>query len=468
MVSKGVGSLLFKGDLKHYYRQIFVDPANAVKLRYFIDDVMFIDSTLPMGMTSSCYIAQWVSCIISYIMKQQGYSAVNYIDDLGGVNTPSNANSAFDELGNILAEIGILESVRKTSPPLTKMTFLGILLDSVSQTVSIDSDRLSQIKEIVSLWLSKSTASLQELQCLVGMLSFTATCVHEGHLFFSHILVVLKQAYHCDRQINISVEMQKDLHWWNTSLDDYNGISCIPNEIWSRPNEVFSSDSCLTGCGACSLTHFFHFKLPSDIIKQGRYINQFELYAILIAVREWASKFRNRNILVYCDNQTSVNILCNGCVNCTFMQKCLREIRYHSANFNFRIRAVYLHGEDNRISNSLSRWHLSESCRDEFRKATKNLNLSEMIVSNFAVNKPKRPLPPPLPLDNLAGRWFQLEMEMSKSQCYKWQYISKLFKLSKIIWRILCQMQLQTIPIKGDYGEHVCSILVRKVKTTNN
>ena len=68
------------------------------------------------------------------------------------------------------------------------------------------------------------------------------------------------------------------------------------------------------------------------------------------------------------------------------MQKCLRQIRYHSAKFNFRIRVVYLCGEENRISDSLSRWHLSQSYREEFFKATKNLNLSETIVLNFTVN----------------------------------------------------------------------------------
>ena len=82
----------------------------------------------------------------------------------------------------------------------------------------------------------------------------------------------------------------------------------------------------------------------------------------------------------------SVNVLHNGHVDCTFMQKCLREIRYYSAKFNFRIRVVYLRGEDNRISDSLSRWHLSQSYRDELFKATENLQLTEMIVSNFEIN----------------------------------------------------------------------------------
>ena len=47
---------------------------------------------------------------------------------------------------------------------------------------------------------------------------------------------------------------------------------------------------------------------------------------MLIAMREWAPQFQNKNILVYCDNQTSVKILHHGHVDYTFMQNCLREI----------------------------------------------------------------------------------------------------------------------------------------------
>ena len=58
MVLKGVGSLLFKRDLRRYYHQIFVDPADVAKLGYYLDDLLYFDATLPMGLTSACYIAQ--------------------------------------------------------------------------------------------------------------------------------------------------------------------------------------------------------------------------------------------------------------------------------------------------------------------------------------------------------------------------------------------------------------------------
>ena len=208
------------------------------------------------------------------------------------------------------------------------------------------------------------------------MLSFAATCVREGRLFFSRILTVLKDAYHSKIAVMITCEMKKDLAWWETFLSDYNGISCIPDNVWSRPDETFSSDSCLSGCEACSSTNYFHFEIPDSIIQQGQYINQFDLYVILIAVREWAQMFANKNILIYCDNHTSVQVLHHGRLDCTFMQWCLREIRYHSAKFNFRIRAVHLKGVDNRISDCLSRWHLSQSYSDTFYEATKSLKFN--------------------------------------------------------------------------------------------
>ena len=116
MIKKGVGSLLFKRDLKCYYRQIFVDPGDIPKLGYQFDDYLYFDATLPMGMTSSCYVAQRVSDAISFLIKNAGYSCVNYINDLGGVDTPVKAMQAFEYLGDLLHKIGILESAAKATP----------------------------------------------------------------------------------------------------------------------------------------------------------------------------------------------------------------------------------------------------------------------------------------------------------------------------------------------------------------
>ena len=240
MIEKGVGSLLFKRDLKHYYRQIFVDPEDIPKLGYQFDNFLYFDATLPMGMTSLCYIAQRVSNAISFLMEKAGYSCVNYIDDLGGADTSEKATMAFDYLGDLLHEIGILESASKATPPYHVMVFLGIELNSVSQTLRIDDSRIADIKAIHSNFQRNSVFSENSQFCSI-------MCEGKQRLFFSRLLILLKE---CPKKgvIWISEQAKKDILWWNKFCETFNGVSTIPGPVWSKPDFAFSSDSCLTGC----------------------------------------------------------------------------------------------------------------------------------------------------------------------------------------------------------------------------
>ena len=181
----------------------------------------------------------------------------------------------------------------------------------------------------------------------------------------------------------VSEQARKDILWWNKFCESYNGVSALPSENWFKPDIIFSSDSCLTGCRAMSDTHFFYFEIPETIIKQGKYVNQFETYAVLIAVREWKEEFVNKNIQIFCDNSSTVDILKSGRASCPFMQSCLIEIRYYSAQFKFRIRAVHLSGVDNRLSDTLSRWHLHPSYEQIFLRETEGKGLQETTVLDF-------------------------------------------------------------------------------------
>ena len=220
----------------------------------------------------------------------------------------------------------------------------------------------------------------------MGVLSFAASCVREGRLFFSRLLSLLKSAGKSKR-IPVSHDAKKDIAWWNVFVQDYNGVSLIPSNCWSAPDKILSTDSCLSGGGAVSQTHFMHFELPASIIMEGKYINQFEMYVVLIAIRNWKESLSGQNVLLYCDNQTTIIALQSGRVSCPFMQKCLREIRFHSAKLNFRVRAVYLASADNCLADSLSRWHLSPKYKDIFMQENKRLRLKEAVVSNFEIKE---------------------------------------------------------------------------------
>ena len=98
-----------------------------------------------------------------------------------GRKKPELALKPFQEPGNLLVSCGIEESKEKACPPSTKMVFIGILFDTDDLTLSVTAEKVQEI--LVSTWLQKKSATLRELQSLVGKLNFIS-----GRVFICRIL----------------------------------------------------------------------------------------------------------------------------------------------------------------------------------------------------------------------------------------------------------------------------------------
>ena len=80
----------------------------------------------------------------------------------------------------------------------------------------------------------------------------------------------------------------------------------------SKPDSWISTDACLSGGGGYFNGEYFHFDFSEELIAKGKYINQFELFVLWKAVELWGAKLRRKNILIYCDNKTTVDCLRSG------------------------------------------------------------------------------------------------------------------------------------------------------------
>lgn len=151
-------------------------------------------------------------------------------------------------------------------------------------------------------------------------------------------------------------------------MDEYNGISLIPQLQWSQPDAIFSTDSCLSGCGGILNIHqrYFHSIFPNFILDMKLDINSLELLAMVVALKLWGSLLRGYRVQVYCDNAASVAVVNSGRSRCEFLNSCLREIAYLCATYEIQIHCLHICGSDNRVSDYLSRWHLEDSYSSKF------------------------------------------------------------------------------------------------------
>ena len=260
----GVGCALFKTDLKHAYRQIYYDPGSIHLVGFKVGDSYYFDITLSQGLRIACFICQRITNAIIFIYYDRGFAGLNYLDDLAGAASWSAAYKAAAALSNLLDELQVSEAKEKICAPDVTMVFIGILANTLTLTLEITPDRLSAIKDECSHWLTKSCCSKKDLQRLVGKLNFAASTVRSGRLFFSRILAFMKTLP--KRGIRtFPLPVRKDIRWWCLFLEDFNGVSMMPDLGWQEVDATFSCDASLVGLGGICGVEYFHVLIPEFV-----------------------------------------------------------------------------------------------------------------------------------------------------------------------------------------------------------
>ena len=100
---------------------------------------------IPFGLRSAAYICQRTTNAIIFLFRYAGYFGLNYLDDIGGVDTPDKANTAFSYLQNLFDILGVDEAKDKAVPPTHEMVFLGILFNTLDMTMSVPQKKWQKV-----------------------------------------------------------------------------------------------------------------------------------------------------------------------------------------------------------------------------------------------------------------------------------------------------------------------------------
>jgi len=101
----------------------------------------------------------------------------------------------------------------------------GIELDTINMVARLSPDKHQKAIQLVESALTKSSLSYEELQALLGFLSFAAKVVVPGRAFLRRLfngLTVIKS-----RKQKIIYSMRQDLLWWKIFLPKWNGVRLL-------------------------------------------------------------------------------------------------------------------------------------------------------------------------------------------------------------------------------------------------
>ena len=183
-VASGPGALMAKIDLKSAFRMIPVRRQDWELLGMQWGDQLYIDKCLPFGLRSAPYLFSQFAEALSWILREnyQVVSHIHYLDDylLVGAANSDLCHRYMATMLSLCQHLGIPVATNKLEGPSTSLTFLGVLIDSVKQELSLPTPKLEELKTPTQSWLTRRKCTKRQLLSLVGKLVFAARVVPAG------------------------------------------------------------------------------------------------------------------------------------------------------------------------------------------------------------------------------------------------------------------------------------------------
>ena len=271
----------------------------------------------------------------------------------------------------VCEQIGMPVNIEKTFWGTTCLTFSGLLINTVTQTISIPVEKIQRANELIDKALkSKSKkVTLHQLQQLCGFLNFLGKCIVPGRTFTRRLYAYTSGDLKPHHHIRIMGEMRLDLELWQTFLR-HPTVYCRPfvdlsETIVSTEIDFYTDASGRIGFGGvCQNSFMYDYWDPEFLRIENPSIDYLEMYAVAAAVLAWIQRFKNRRVTIFTDNK-GVRDMINSAVgktnNCMVLiriivLKCLVE--------NVKLSAKYVKSEDNIFADQLSRGKLDLFRRD--------------------------------------------------------------------------------------------------------
>lgn len=379
-----------KSDLLSAFRHLPIKPADSrwlvIKARHPNSRkwYYFCDKAVPFGSSRSCALFSAFSDALAaiFVTKARVHFQDNtietdsYLDDFFFANFMSAlCNEQVQYFIDLCDRIRFLVSMEKTVWATQIIVFLGILINTITQTLALLQDKVTKAKEMIDEVLRAKKVTVHELQKLTGLLNFFCRAIVPGRTFTRRLYYQFKQRqpYH---HVKVNTDLREDLRVW-LSLLEMEITVCRPFVDFQDDAQVqeicAASDASLNpllGIGGYYQSSWFALKYPQDFIQLAAPSVQFvELLALLCTVWTWRCHLVNSRVSLTCDNQAVVAMINSGVSSERKCMQLIRLLTFLAMKHNIRIFAKWASTKENWKADLLSRLEI-----DKFKQQTGGFN----------------------------------------------------------------------------------------------
>ena len=331
---------MWKADYSRWYRWFQIDPGQSVFFAVQWAGRIYIDTCLSFGNRAAAQTAQRFMWAILWIFRTRinpepgvhnsgiyckctshcdcgDITACGYVDDTIGIGPSSIVDHQFNAFLELCRNLGLKlsQSPGHISPPGTTCVALGLLYNLEDNTVSMPSDKLASLLEMLESWLSKKYATDRELASLVGRLIYASNVVRSGRLLTNRVLATKRLAASIDRPVLVDEACLADLRWWHAALSTRNGISFLEHDsdvVVAMDASGGGWENGLPGLAGFNFATNEFWCGPPPEKYAGLDICDLETICHVVSCHVWAHTWNHKQVLGQTDNRISFYLFSNG------------------------------------------------------------------------------------------------------------------------------------------------------------
>ena len=231
-----------------------VHPRDRLLLGMSWQGSLLVDTALPFGLRSAPKLFSALADAVLWAMLCRGVpraSAIHYLDDFLLTGSETSCAESLDLALAVCSDLGMPVAEEKLEGPATRITFLGIVIDTELLQLSLPGEKLACLRALLAAWRQKRSATKRELLSLIGHLQHAASIVKPGRSFLRHLIDLASTVRKLHHHVHLRGPFRSDLTWWELFVERWNDLSLIAPAL--PPLSFVSDASGSWGRGAVGL-----------------------------------------------------------------------------------------------------------------------------------------------------------------------------------------------------------------------
>jgi hypothetical protein len=318
------------------FHQIPLHPSIQKYFAYCYLGVIWTCLRAPFGGTSMPAFANLLAGVTAMMLLARGIHSVWMTDDsLYQGQDMHTCLAALHTAINIMERLGWIVNLSKVEGPAQILAFLGIVIDSVQQTLGISAVRLASLIDRLDTTLAVPlpTVTVRDIQSIAGRLQWVAAVFPAGRPYMAALYTDAKGQP--DDRCTLSTQSISDLQWWRAHLHQlWSQASTSDSQAaWTRysydpipaPLRIFSDASGDMSLGF-GLIYDHTLIRGSWSMPHHKSSSYLEYIPLLYLLRTYGHQLKGKIIICHTDNASNAIALTRGSTLAPTCREIFREI----------------------------------------------------------------------------------------------------------------------------------------------